>query len=774
MSFCNYHHLILSFLLFLVLGVNNAVPEPEEYKTYIVHIDPSLKPSSFLTHETWHWTILRSLSKPVHDKDMLLYSYNYVMHGFSARLTPSQASEIKKSPAHITMHEEKPGELFTTHSPQFMGLRHSSGLWNASSYGEGVIIGMIDSGVWPESESFNEKECQQFLLDGGQVLRVSQTRQTIHRETIWDTEHTSSTAAGNRVPGASQFGYAQGLARGLAPGAHVAMYKVSSAGFVAESDVLAAMDQAIADGVNIMSLSLGFPQTAYFEDVIAIASLSAIEKGIVVVCAAGNDGAPNTTHNSAPWITTVGAGTLDRSFIATVTLGNNQTFEGKSQFPNRVLVIDTPLYYGKGDSDKAICNTGSLSENEVSGKVVICDSNHTINVFEQAEELSRNGAAAGILILDSTPDGISELSTPSLILPSSSGVLIKTPQVAYFSSRGPDPINPNILKPDVIAPGVDVLAAIPPIIPVQNIDNYQLASDYALYSGTSMAAPHVAGVTALLKAVHPEWSPAAIRSALMTTAYNIDNNGTILTDQSTNLPGTPLDYGAGHINPNKAMNPGLIYDIDWQGYVDFLCGLGYSDAEMKAILRQSQWNCSQEHTDINYPSFVAMFNASSPSVKNFTRVVTNVGDDQSVYHAVVETTYGMTFTVEPNTLAFTNKYQKQNFVVSVQAYGKAPPVTYGYLKWIDQNDHIVASPVVPGSHLISYDELMTATYNINNNETALTNQLHVIQGTPLDIIDIEFQDYIDFLCSLGYNDAQMRDLLRPLDEVNGMQLREKC
>ncbi|KAE8727981.1 putative Subtilisin-like serine protease 2 [Hibiscus syriacus] len=575
--------------------------------------------------------------------------FNHVMHGFSARLTPSQASEIKKSPAHIAMHEEKSGKLFTTHSPQFMGLRYSSGLWNASSYGEGLIIGMIDSGVWPESDSFNEKgmpavptrwkgKCQNITIDPF----------TCNRKLIG----AQVFIKGSQAAGASQFGYAQGVARGLAPGAHVAMYKVSSGELIVESDVLAAMDQAIADGVYIMSLSLCFYQTACFEDVIAIAPLSAIEKGIVVVCSAGNDGEPCTTQNAAPWITTFGAGTLDRSFTAT---------HSKPDFTIFFWCFDKKKYATEAADD----------------------------------------ARVKIMRFVLTSFG----TKPA-------------PQVAYFSSRGPNPISPNILKPNIIAPGVDVLAAIPPTIQVQYLDNYLLGSDYALYSGTSMAAPHVAGVTALLKAVHPEWSPSAIRSALMTTAYTIDNNGTILTDQSTDLPGTPLHYGAGHINPNKAMDPGLIYDIDWQGYVDFLCGLGYSDAEMKAILRQSQWNCSQEQMDINYPSFVAMFNATSPNVKKFTRVVTNVGDDQSVYHAVVETTYGMTFTVEPSTLTFTNKYQKQT-----------------------------------SFHLISFDELMTTTYNINNNGTALTNQLHDIRGTPLDINDIEFQG---FLCSLGYNDAQMR------------------
>ncbi|MBA0837014.1 hypothetical protein Goarm_009199 [Gossypium armourianum] len=746
MSVCNYYISILSFLLALLFGINNVLSKPEEYKTYIVHLDHSQKPSSFLTHETWHQTILKSLSKPVHGKEMLLYSYNHVMNGFSARLTPAQVSKLKKSPAHIAIHEEKIGKLFTTHSPQFMGLRHSSGLWNASSYGEGVIIGMIDSGVWPESESFNEKgmppiptrwkgKCQnsttnpfpcnrkligaQVFIKGIQAADESDSPDDSPRDFLGHGTHTSSTAAGNHVPGASQFGYANGVARGIAPGAHVAMYKVSSGGFIAESDVLAAMDQAIADGVDIMSLSLGFDHVPYFQDVIATASLSAIEKGIFVVCAAGNDGAPNTTFNSAPWITTVGAGTLDRSFIATVTLGNDLTLEGQSKFPDRVLVVDTLLYYGKGDFEKS-CSDGALNVSEVFGKVVMCDNNGSSTIFEQVRELARVEALAGILIADETLYDIDELEIPSLILPSSSGALIRkyaieaaddasvkimrfvltsfgtkpAPQVAFFSSRGPDPVNPNILKPDIIAPGVEVLAAIPPIVSVEQFGNYDLGSDYAFLSGTSMSAPHVAGVAALLKAVHPEWSPAAIRSALMTTAYTVDNNGTTLTNQFTSLSGTPLDYGAGHINPNKAMDPGLIYDIDWQGYVDFLCGLGYNDTEMKAILRQSKWSCSQEGTDINYPSFVAMFSADSPNVKNFTRVLTNVGDDQSVYQLITETSQGMTIKVEPTTLTFTSKYQKQKFAASVQMNGKAPPVAYGYVKWIDQNNHIVASPVV--------------------------------------------------------------------------------
>ncbi|KAK7848122.1 subtilisin-like protease sbt1.5 [Quercus suber] len=122
------------------------------------------------------------------------------------------------------------------------------------------------------------------------------------------------------------------------------------------------------------------------------------------------------------------------------------------------------------------------------------------------------------------------------------------PQIAKFSSRGRSTISPGVLKPDILAPGVDVLAAVSPIVPYISVGKYDLASNYALHSGTSMSTPHVAGVGALLKAIHPEWSPAAIRSAMMTTAYVKDNTGKIFKSQLTNFSSSPLDFGAGHIN----------------------------------------------------------------------------------------------------------------------------------------------------------------------------------------------------------------------------------
>ncbi|KAM7278883.1 hypothetical protein ACFE04_006017 [Oxalis oulophora] len=738
----------LWLLVIMLLGINGVVSSSvEEYKTYIIHLDHSLKPPSFESHESWHLSTLESLSSSLANaQDMLLYSYTHAIHGFSARLTPSQLYELEKSPAHLATYPESFGKLFTTLSPQFLGLSEKSGIWPTASFGKGMIVGLVDSGVRPESESFNDRgmtsapkrwkgkcetgpgfhssSCNKKLIGArfyGRGLEAKGENMSAYQKTPRDFlghgTHTSSTAAGNHVLGASYFGYAKGTARGIAPGAWLAMYKVSLSGSVTSTDVLAAMDQAIADGVDILSLSLGIEHEPYFKDVIAIASLAAIQKGIFVVCAAGNDGVRNTTYNGAPWIMTVGAGTLDRTFTSKLTLENGLLLEGTSYFPESAYISNAPLYYGKDHPKKANCS--ALSSNETVGKVVLCDG--TDDLFSQIEELKRVKAYAGILsTTDETTLFPNDYTFPILILPTSSGTLVRNyvtkvanakvrsirfglttlrkkpaPQVADFSSRGPDPISPTILKPDILAPGVDILAAYVDT-PFVEVAGYNLVTDYALESGTSMATPHIAGVAALLKAVYPKWNPAAIRSAMMTTSYTLDNNGSILIDQSTLLTATPLEFGAGHVNPNKAMNPGLIYDAHLQDHINFLCGLNYSEKQMKVILRHGQWKCTEKLTDLNYPSFMAIFpnTTTFSSIKSFRRIVTNVGEDVTTYRVSMDIPSTMRISVEPSVLEFTKKYEKKGFVVRVEIGKQAPNVVYGFLKWTDQHNHVVSSPIV--------------------------------------------------------------------------------
>ncbi|PWA58880.1 Peptidase S8/S53 domain-containing protein [Artemisia annua] len=412
-----------------------------------------------------------------------------------------------------------------------------------------------------------------------------------------------------------------------------------------------------------------------------------IEKGIVVVCAAGNSGPDAATmYNAAPWIMTVGAGTIDRNFVATLELGNGLKFKGTSYFPSSVSITDTDIYYEFSDPRKSGCSV--LDPIEVNGKVILCDDSINSDAKEKMNVVTIAGAYGAIILstecLTSDPF---DYSIPAICLHTRFAKEIKeyskevnasvttmrfvftetgtrpAPQVASLSSRGPDPVTPNnVLKPDILAP---------------------------------------AGVAALVKAVHHDWSPAAIRSAIMTTATIVDNTGTTIQDQANGLAATPLDYGAGHVNPNRAMDPGLIFDLGSQDYIDFLCDQGYTDKQMTTVIRKSRWVCNENKTDLNYPSFIVSFTNKStfPFEKHFTRTVTNVGEPTSSYRAIVEVPDGMIVRVEPNTMQFTSKYQKQKFVLSLQADGNAAPkVKYGYLKWVDGHNHIITTNgVVPKS-----------------------------------------------------------------------------
>lgn len=167
----------------------------------------------------------------------------------------------------------------------------------------------------------------------------------------------------------------------------------------------------------------------------------------------------------------------------------------------------------------------------------------------------------------------------------------------------------------------------------------------------------------------------------------------------TGTSATPLDFGGGHVNPNKAMDPGLVYDIAVQDYMDFLCGLNYTRKQIKMITRQSNYKCTKPRLDLNYPSFIVILNNTNYTASRFTRVLTNVVDGPSVYRAVVNAPTSMRVVVKPETLKFEDKNSRQGFEVNVEidmSKTESDSIgNYGYLSWYEVGGkHVVRSPIV--------------------------------------------------------------------------------
>ncbi|CAN0922337.1 Subtilisin-like protease SBT3 [Linum grandiflorum] len=690
-------------------------------------------PKAFSTQQHWHLATLDSVSTT---SPKLIYSYTHVIDGFSATLSPSELASLQKSSGFLYSIKDLPVKHDTTHSTEFVGLSGSTGAWKSTNYGEGMIIGVIDTGVWPESQSYNDHgmppvpsrwkgECEtgtQFntSLCNNKLIGARNISITMNsaRDTDGHGTHTSSTAAGSFVHGASYFGYAPGILKGVAPKAHVAMYKALFDEGAFASDIIAAIDKALADGVDVISLSLGLDGVALYEDPIALATFSAVQKNVFVATSAGNEGPfLQSLHNGIPWVLTVAAGTIDREFAAVVKLGNGISVSGSSLYPGNYSAASRYPIVFMGD-----CLNATRIRGMTSGKIVVCeDKNSTLR--EQLENVQNSSAVGGVFIANVSASDLEFLiQSPfqAIFMTFGDGDKVKkyvkssnepkaslmfrvthlnakpAPAVTSYSSRGPSPSCQVVLKPDIMGPGSLILASWP-----SNLE----ATEFNLLSGTSMSCPHLAGVGALVKKAHPDWSPAAIRSAMMTTADATDLSGQPIQDlgqEGNNNPATGLAIGAGQVNPNKALDPGLVYDVNTTDYVNLLCALNFTAEQIQAITSSSSSSCKSPSLDLNYPSFVAFFDANSSHSRNqvmeFSRILTNVGDEgMTSYEAALTPLEGLHVSVIPGKLEFKAKGEKLSFKLVVESVGvkKKSYVSSGYLKWIEHGGHhVVQSPIV--------------------------------------------------------------------------------
>jgi hypothetical protein len=543
-------------------------------------------------------------------------------------------------------------------------------------------------------------------------------------------DHTASTAAGNDGATAIIGGVPVGTASGMAPRARVAAYKVcwtwNNAGATDgtgtsnncwSSDSMAAIDEAVKDGVNVINFSISGSQLTV-NDPVEQAFYRASLAGVFVAASAGNSGPGTAVAHLSPWITTVAASTHDRAFNGDVNLGNGAKYTGASMSPalasgNMINAEDA----GVGGASAALCfstptsATGgaALDPAKVSGKIVVCTRGTNARVDKSLAVLNAGGI--GMVLADNGAGLVTEPhSVPTVHVSQADGTAIKSyvtttgaaatgsvsklyigskpaPIMIGFSSRGPNQGDSNVLKPDLTAPGVDIIASgTPETLTPADRDAIVAGTltpppAWTTLSGTSMSSPHVAGLALLLKQANPTWTPAMIKSALMTSAYSTLDDGR--TDQSNGL--LPWSQGAGHVDPNKAVDPGLVYDAGKGDYVAYQCKVNRAAMTTADC---TTYGTLDETYNLNLPSMTAGTVLGSVT---FKRRVTNVTGAAATFNATASVP-GFTTVVTPSTLSLAAG-ASANFTVKLTATTAAEGVwNYGQLVWSD-GTRSVRSPI---------------------------------------------------------------------------------
>ncbi|MEX2546567.1 MAG: S8 family serine peptidase [Chloroflexota bacterium] len=672
------------------------------------------------------------------------HDYVNTLNGFQARVTYREALALAADKNVALVLPDLLRSKLTDSSGEFMGLDQPGGAWKTGVTGKGVVVGVIDTGIWPEHPSFanhglpapptgplpcefgntahnpqdHHFNCNRKLIGARQMLDTY--REFIGadadefdsaRDDDGHGTHTASTAAGNAGVQAKINGVNVGSGKisGIAPDAHIVAYKAlgNLGGFT--SDLAAAIDQAVEDGVDVINYSIGGPGGEIAPD--AIAFLFAADAGVFAAVSAGNDGpGPATIGGPAdfPWVTTVGANTQSRFFEGKVTLGNGHSYSGGSirGSTNSVKIVDAAKV--ATGSLGAYClstatGTDKLKASRVQGKIVLC--RRGINGRVDKSLAVKNAGGVGLIIYNGTNDDdlfSDNAWVPTVTVDKSVGLAIKSyikslgagatarihhtgdigtwpyaPSVTYFSSRGPNSW-PDVIKPDITAPGLHILAGASP----RTDPGEPSGQLFQAIGGTSMSSPHVAGLFALLKQVHPDWSAAMARSALMTTAYT----GVLDNDRSSGAG--PFAMGSGHANPGgtsesgSAFQPGLVYDAGLYDYFGWLCGIDLGVLTEEDCEFLDSVGYSSDPSNLNYPSIaVADLPGTQVVTRTFTSVAKNAG--YRTYKVSVDAPVGYKVSVSPATISI-NRGQSATYQVSL--VNKSAPLgawRFGSLTWTD-------------------------------------------------------------------------------------------
>ncbi len=647
-----------------------------------------------------------------------LHSYLHTFNGFSAKLSARQANALRNHPDVANVWEDEKLELTTANTPEFLGLTGPNGQHTLGVKGEGVVVGIVDSGISPDNPSFADDgtftvpadwngECNVGTIGPGDDVVPGDEAFTCSNKLIgaryfgagfsatYDIQfelgefnsardadghgsHTAGTAAGNEVANATLQGTEIGGLSGVAPRANVAAYKVCwNSDYVSPegvdergcfgSDSAAAIDAAVADGVDVINYSISGSRTSVIAPQ-TLAMMRAAEAGVFVSVSAGNSGAgPGVVGTPAPWVMSVAASTYDgeRPVISDAIVPTVDGIEGEAVLATQASF--TPrLEVGFNGSLEATDDVTACAplDQDLTGNVALISRgacSFTAKIWN-AQQAGATGVVVytddrPITTMGATPADGGEILIPAAMISREEGLELSNAslelpvEVAYngtvattvtevgnvmagFSSRGGNDAVADIIKPDITGPGVNVLASTTPAPLAFPGNNPLFGEDYAYLSGTSMSAPHLAGMAALLTEQNPTWTAMQKKSALMTTAYQ----GVTNADGSQ---AQPFDFGSGHADVLAARTPGFTYNASLNDWGAYLCG---RDRE-SVVIEETGFNCaafenagfSFDATQLNYPSMAIGELVTSEVV---VRVVTDVTGEENTYDAVIEAPEG--------------------------------------------------------------------------------------------------------------------------------------
>lgn len=650
--------------------------------------------------------------------DAKVQDYTNAVNGFSAFIDHDQAVQLANNPKVAVVLPDELRQLTSTDSGthddsrtvddlgNFLGLTGRGRAWASGLTGEGVVVGVIDTGIWPEHPSFADDgsypahdplddsrpncefgntaanpadapfTCNNKLIGARQMLDTYRAQPGGLEADEFDSArdddghgtHTASTAAGNANVQATVFGRKVGKISGIAPRAQIIAYKALGNQGGYSSDLAAAIDQAVADGVDVINYSVGGGPNLLNID--AISYLFAADAGVFVAVSAGNSGpGPQTIGgpSDAPWVTSVGANTQRRQFQGTVDLDNGRNYKGASITSGTSML---PLVDAANAGTSDLCLEGTLDPAKVTGKIVLCRRGGNGRVAK-SQEVLRAGGKGMILYNQTDTDNLftDNFFVPTVHVDYTEGAMIKlyiassrrpkaqiedtakissinyAPSMTIFSSRGPNPTSADIIKPDITAPGLQILAGASPVVGADEVQG-QL---FQAIAGTSMSSPVIAGMYALLKQAHPDWTPAMAKSALMVTA------DTYVKDNDRLTQAGPFAMGSGMVDPGvvgaagSIFNPGLVYDAGFYDYLGFMCeaapGVFGNPAGTCASLAGAGYPTSAE--DLNYPSIAIQDIAGTETI---TRTVTSVATSTVTFRARVHAPAGYKAVVSPSSL----------------------------------------------------------------------------------------------------------------------------